>query len=780
MRGLWIYTALFSLIFSIFLLEEGAIFSVILLFVWFMRLVILKEKKVLLLSLALGFLFTVNMSIRYYPKESTLSAETNEWTVEVKRTSFKIDGDQIQFYGRVISENKEEVVVRYQIKTEEEKEKWISGEVPKQAKILGILEQPKGSRNFYLFDYKEYLNRQDIHWMIKAEELDSSVAKAESLSFDYKIDSLRQDLLDQIDQRIHGESADYVRAMIFADRRSLSEETVEQYRSIGIIHLISISGLHIQFLINGARRFLLRMKITRETTDWILLFCLPIYGTFAGWGVSVFRAIIQAMLALIFSKCFKRSNSLDCFSITLLLALFLNPYSIYTIGFQLSYLLSGLLIILTKQSWYRKKNKWIGNMLLSLLITLASIPILSFHFFEFPWIALAANALFVPIFSWIFLPSLIGVFTLSCFLWQSSFFLGLNQLINQLIFKIDSLIALSHYPFQFSFVTGRLSVIGMVLLFIGLWCFIHTIEVTEKRKVYLAIGLITFTVGLFSERFSPIGKVLLLDVGQGESILIKEPYGKGATLIDTGGQIKWRETEAWRERESLFSLGKDTVAPAVKAHGVSTIDQLYITHADMDHMGALVDIIEELYIKKISMTKGTLLDENMSPVLPLLYEKNINVETIAALETRTFPNNFLLLYPFNEGEGGNKDSLVLYGEIGEYTWLFTGDLEEEGEMELIQKYPNLTADVLNVGHHGSNTSSYPPLLNQLEANIAWISSGENNSYGHPHPDVLKRLTEYEMEIYRTDKQGAILYEYSQWPIIRNYSNRMIPHKKAGE
>lgn len=120
-------------------------------------------------------------------------------------------------------------------------------------------------------------------------------------------------------------------------------------------------------------------------------------------------------------------------------------------------------------------------------------------------------------------------------------------------------------------------------------------------------------------------------------------------------------------------------------------------------------------------------------------------------------HSFYILAPEKNSRSGNNASLVIFTELGGHRWLFTGDLEGEGEVELISKYPDLAVDVLKVGHHGSRTSSSSVFLDRITPDVAIISVGRNNRFGHPHEEVLERLEERNIAIFRTDIHGAITF-----------------------
>lgn len=182
----------------------------------------------------------------------------------------------------------------------------------------------------------------------------------------------------------------------------------------------------------------------------------------------------------------------------------------------------------------------------------------------------------------------------------------------------------------------------------------------------------------------------------------------------------------------------------------------------MDHMGAAHELLGKVMIKEIIIT-------------PRSWEKTIMADLIVQAQSLGIPVNeekvgsgwhnksgkFQFIYPFNDDYEGNNDSLVLFGEFGGLTWVFTGDLEKEGEEEIIKKYGNLQTDVLKIGHHGSRSSTTSAFLEKVQPKYSIISAGRNNRYGHPHPEVLAVLNEFNTAIFRTDEHGAIHYEFTK-------------------
>lgn len=279
------------------------------------------------------------------------------------------------------------------------------------------------------------------------------------------------------------------------------------------------------------------------------------------------------------------------------------------------------------------------------------------------------------------------------------------------------------------------------------------------------MGVVVFS--LFYYQISPVGYVLMLDVGQGDSILIKEPITGKVTMIDTGGRVEWYTKEPWQEQEDPFNLGEDVIVPALKSLGISNIHRLYITHADLDHAGEIKNIGKIMPVNEIVATEGTFNDEKVARQVEAL--GNTTLKILKPPLIVDYPvKDSLAIHPINVKESNNNDSLTLYGKIGNDTWLFTGDLEVEGEEQLINCYPNLKATHLKIAHHGSKTSTSQAFLNQIQADEALISVGRNNTFGHPNEEVIKRLKEMDINVLNTAEEGAIMFKYIKLPLLNQW------------
>ncbi len=762
---LWIFPALLCAIISFTFSEGMNSLGLLLCGLWLIRILFLKQRGLFFLSLSIGFLFTLTLFLHVSTNQTHLDAKEKQFVFYPKQTTIQIDGDQMRMEGAVLfGEMEEATILSYTFQTEEEKEKWLHSPPTAHLYIEGELVEPAKPSNFYQFNYRKYLKRKKVHWQLRAASIQTVDSPSLVKPHFHFIEAVRQAIFAGIDRVFNETVGSYIRILFFADDRDFSDEALQQYRALGVVHLFSISGFHISYLAQLLRKGFLRIGVTHERTNLALVFLLPLYGFLAGFGISVFRAVCQNVFLTVSRLRKQPMDTVDAWALTMLLALFLNPYIIYQIAFQLSYLLSGLFILMGKQKWISDLPPIFSAFLFSALSFLGSLPILTVHFFEISWVTVWANLLFIPFFTSLFFPALLLLFFVAIFFWTTPVFDFFQLLMTLLIETIEQLLTIVNEAFDFSLVTGRLP--AMILLMLIL-CIFTVVKSIENRRRISVLSLIGLVFCLFYYQIVPLGYVAMLDVGQGESIVIRDPQSKKVTLIDTGGQVQWGEREDWQIREEPFSIGADQVVPALKALGISEIDRLYLTHADVDHFGEMRSIGEQLTIKEVAGSLETLSQESVLEQLHTLPQANLVL--LNESQKMEYPTHeSVAILPMENSDSKNNQSLVLYVKLGEDTWLFTGDIEKEAEQQLIQRYPNLHADYLKVAHHGSQTSSTTAFLEHVQPSEAWISAGKQNTFGHPNKEVIERLREKQVAIYTTSEQGALMKWYIKLPGVNTW------------
>ena len=487
----------------------------------------------------------------------------------------------------------------------------------------------------------------------------------------------------------------YLKTLILGEN-DLEENIKDTYRLNGTSHLFSISGMHIT-LLTTSLLFILNKVSKKKWIHFIIISIILIFYIFlTNYSPSVIRA---ALLLFLF-----------------LFLLSYNPYYVYNIGFLYSFIISLGLIYFSNQFCNESYLKRIFH--ISLIAFLLSIPITIKNFYEINLLSPLINILFVPLMSFVIFP-----FTIFTFLFPI-----LNSIYTILIQILEVL----------SFLCSKVAIV-----------IIWLIQHLTVRNVFLLIFLLLFHSNLCYLDKSM--SITTLDVGQGDSIVVKFPQNQSNILIDTGGIVSF-ETQNWKMRNS-YSISKSITIPYLKSIGIHKLNYLIITHGDYDHMGEAINLVNNFKVEKVIFNCGSyndlekelikVLDKKKIKYYSCIKELNIDDSKLYFLQTKEYNNE-------------NDNSNVIYTELNGYKFMFMGDASSTTEKEILNKYNLPDIDVLKVGHHGSKTSSSKELINEIKPNYSIISVGKNNRYGHPNKEVLDNLE--DSKIYRTDQDGSIIFK----------------------
>ena len=653
-------------------------------------------------------------------------AEINQVTLVADTLS--VNGEQLSAIGKAKGQTYQ---VFYRLKSEKEQYffKTTSQTLVLKGKIK--LSPVTGQRNFQGFNYQSYLASQGIYRMAQIERLDQVVPQKSTspLAFFHQ---LRRRALVHIQTHFPNPMRHYMTGLLFGYLDKEFDEQSQLYTSLGIIHLFALSGMQVGFFLGWFRYGLLRLGLPK---DYLFIILLPFslcYGLMTGWTASVLRSLIQSLLAEFGIK------KMDNMGITLLLLFLFLPHFLLTVGGVLSCSYAFLLCLFDFEEMSSLKK----SICTSLVLSLGILPFLTYYYGTFQPVSLILTAMFSIVFDSFLLPVLTVFFALSglvifsqinpLFEWMETFLTWIQSWIGQpLILGKPSL-------FQFG-----LMIAVLVLLF-DFW----------KKPQFRICLLMIFGLLMVWVKHPLTNEVTMVDVGQGDSIFLRTMKGD-TILIDVGGKVTFDSKEKWQEA-SQTSNAEKTLIPYLQARGVSQIDHLVLTHTDTDHIGDLEEVAKRFKIKEICVSQGALTKPSFVKRLRTL---KCPVRTLKAGDNLPMMGSKLqVLYPNKVGDGGNNDSIVLYGKLLGSSFLFTGDLEKEGEEELMASYPNLKASVLKAGHHGSKGSSSEAFLDQLQPSLALVSAGENNRYKHPNDETLERFKERHIKVLRTDQDGAIRFK----------------------
>ncbi|GHH97065.1 DNA internalization-related competence protein ComEC/Rec2 [Neobacillus kokaensis] len=715
----------------------------------------------IVISIFISMIYLVLGYMAVLQNKTTLLPSTPTFTLEYTQLP-KIDGDLFQIEALETTYN-EKLLIRYQIKSELEKENLKQQNFFQLVCLVsGTMSEPKLAKNPNGFDYREYLATRKIFWIVEIQGNPLQGCTPMKSSLLLKLKQLRFSGIRYLENHFPVEIASLSAAVIFGDRSMLDPNLLADYQRTGIVHLLAISGLHVSLLVGMFFYLGIRCGMTREFMTNFLLLLLPFYVILTGASPSVIRAAIMIFLVLLMIKwkAYLKLMPIDAISLAFLLYLFVSPMVIFDVGFQLSFTVSAAIILTAVHILPRYQRYGMKMLVTSVTAQLAALPCLLFHYFELSLIGILANMLYIPLFSFIYLPGLYLLFMIQIFLGTTPIFI-LQFFLKTISLSNNVIAFLADFSF-FSFIPGKPNVmqlmiyIGLIISIFYLW----EIKNSKKKKHIVMAIIILFAFQPVWNNLSPYGEVTMLDVGQGDSIFIHLPFSRGNYLIDTGGSIVFQE-EAWRKRAKPYEVGNDVVVPYLKGKGITKIDKLILTHGDMDHIGGALSVINEIRVKEILLPSVVDSSETEQEILRASKRKRISVIRVSAGDKwSSGESEFYILGPEKHFSGErNRGSLTIFADIGGLSWFFGGDLDQKGEENIIKTYPNLTVDVLKAGHHGSKTSSAEGFIMQIKPKIALISAGENNRFGHPHKEVLERLEQRHTKILRTDANGAITYRF---------------------
>lgn len=658
---------------------------------------ILQSKLFYLLILLLSILYTV-----YYINNDTITVK-NDKTITGKITNIK------EYENKVTCEinGKDKVIVNYYGND-------FNYNLGDTIKLSGEYKLVDNNTVFNLFNYKKYLLSKGIKYSFTANEIKKISSNTNILYF----------LKNKIKNYLNTfKSRNYLNAFLLGEN-NIDDLYKKSFQSNGISHLFAISGMHITvftLIINKLLSLLIKNKKTIYLSIYIFLL---IYMFLTGFTPSVIRGSLLYIL-----NSLKKVLKINIKTIYILILIFsicllVNPYVVYNIGFKFSFIISFYLIIFNRII-NQYNNYFIKTFVISLIAFLVSMPICINNFFEINLLSPFVNILFVPFISIIIFP--LSIITI-IFKPLDNILFFLTNLIGDfslLISKINCfIIPLCH-----------INTIGVIIYYLILT---YILLGFYKRKYYKIVYI--FVILIIHYNISYLDNNLymtMIDVGQGDSILIKFPNNNGNVLLDTGGNF----------------LKKDAINKLIsyfKSSGIKDIDYLIISHGDYDHMGEAINLIENFKIDNVIFNCGEF-NELEIKLISILKNKNIPYHLcIKELNIDNYKLKFLNTDIYDDE---NTNSSVIYLNYNDYKFLFMGDASKEREEDILEKYNLKDVDFLKAGHHGSNTSSSEKFINSINPKYSLISVGKNNRYGHPKESVLDTLS--NSKIYRTDIDGSI-------------------------
>ncbi|MDT2820449.1 DNA internalization-related competence protein ComEC/Rec2 [Enterococcus devriesei] len=688
------------------------------------RICCMKNRKLLLLVLLCSF-FVVVRTYFYVAALEAPQEKIVQQVMQVEADSLTIDGNFLTLKGKLSGKT---YLVYYTLTSEAEKEQWQGPNIVDQVLLSGETQNFEPARNLNGFNQRHYYQSLGISQLLLAD----SISLRKQTGFHLK--NLRQHLIIAIDSKYPPRLASYIKALVIGYKDSEFDEYDSLYREIGLLHLFTLSGLHIQFYLGSIHLVLKRLGLIRETRLVLLSISGGLLIILTGGSFSTIRAVMSFLIAFCCLTLQLELSKLDQWSIMLLGLVFCFPLALWSIGAQLSLYFALILLYLTDL----KLKAWQH----SLLFSLCSLPLLIYSFSEWAIVGGLFTLLLFPLFEWVILPCCVVLF-IGSFIPLPSFLSQLVAFLFQLVEKVLELLLIPNLTIGKPTFLLLLVLIGLVLISFD--------RIKTDKKLYGLLLVASLLV--VSIAHSEKGLVAFVDVGQGDSIFIKLPFKQETFLIDTGGRLTFQQA-AWQRRKQKHSSDYQLL-PLLKSLGCDQVDHLIITHNDADHMGELSHVLDEIKIKNLYLARGSQME--LRVFLTKVKQTKIHLVTRGDIIGEQLKLH--VLSPM-VSQGANDDSIVTYFQVNQQKFLLTGDLETTGEQKLLEHYPRLKTDFLKVGHHGSNTSTSLAFLSALAPEYGIISAGKKNRYGHPTAETISKLREQNIKIFRTDQNGMIYYQWS--------------------
>ncbi len=582
---------------------------------------------------------------------------------------------------------------------------------------------------------------------------------------------LKRWLLASYERVLGAEDAGALSSITLGDKTKLDSEFKRLLQDGGVSHVLAISGLHVGLLAMSLYRILRKHGAPFGICALLSTVLLLLYCYMTGMSSSTVRASVMFILWSLSQFTGRSSDGLSALGLSACILLIGRPAYIMDGGFQLSFgcMLS---IFFVSPALDKLMNVDDGKDILhalkrslsaSLAITIGTLPITCWHFYQFCPYSPLLNLFVLPSLSLLVISGLAGALSGSVFYFAGVFaaapchyLLKAYEVLCRGVTMLPGAII----------VTGRPPIWAIILYYFILLLLIH---LKDKRFFHrwIVFGGLCFNAALLCLQNAPSLRMIFLDVGQGDGIVIQT--GRDAILVDGGSSS---ESDLWQYK----------IEPCLKYYGIRRVTSWFATHGDLDHISALEELSQcysknllgggrgGITIEAAAFSEARNSSEALLTLADQLSDAGIPVVTAKAFSTvRREEVSISILYPEEKDSslGENEASLTLLVESrGGFRALLTGDLEKDGEKVFLARFKDLEpVDLLKIGHHGSKYATSEELLLTLSPRMGIISCGENNRYHHPSAEVLERLRKAGVTVYRTDTMGSILVEEGslRWP-----------------
>lgn len=640
----------------------------------------------------------------------------------------------------------------------------------------GELIQSEGVRNEGEFDFSLYFRSQGVAVQMRGEKLE--LTDEAKLPYASMLQQIRHRLWYLLEYLCEGKDAGLFQAILLGEKSGLDDALRQLFQDSGIAHIMAVSGLHLSLIGMGIYSLFRRMGLTGKQCGLLSSGFVISYGLLTGAAGSAMRAVLMLLLRFLAEAAGRSYDMLSAAGVAAVLLLFWRPYLLFTSGFQLSFMAVIALGIASELSG--KLPPFFRTVSASFVLQLATLPIVLFHFFQFPPYGILLNFVVVPLMGTVVYS---GLAALGCTLVGEAvglkalvparFALGSGHLILYFYEQLCLLIAGLPFAVLIPGRPGRLQMIIYYGIMVSVWLLMQRVraeEIPEQwRKATGKFCMLLVTAALCLLLYQPRDEleITFLDVGQGDGIVIR--YEDTVMTMDIGST-------------SNRTLGENVAVPYLKAQGISRINAAFISHSDADHTSGILYLLEnceEIAVDMLILPEPARGDVRYDELRKAAEQRGCGLRYLKSGDQIIYGEMELLcLYP-EDGEpeeDPNRHSSGILLQYRQFDLLLTGDMDQHCEEILLEEAGKrgieadlYSLDVLKAGHHGSDSSTSQKLLEDTKPRFAVLSYGAGNSYGHPHEEVLERLRVCGTELYETAVHGQIRLKtdgkYMKWECL---------------
>lgn len=625
--------------------------------------------------------------------------------------------------------------------------------VGKKIEIKGELVKPEENRNPKMFNYRLYLKSKSIYSILYGNIEDIKV-KEEEIKFApiHLANKVRYRIVHNTLRILPDREARVLLGILLGDKDELDEDIYEGFRDVGVAHILAVSGLHVGIIYIFINKLFYKVPIYVRLLS--VFSVLSLYIIITDFAPSILRATFMILLLAIGPFFNRRYDLLSSIAFTALILLIVNPILLMNVGFQLSF--GAVLSIALLYKPILKKlcflpSFWAQLIAASTAAQLGIFPLTAYYFNMIsPWSPII-NIPIVIILGYLLpfgiVTIIIGTFsTLISTVMGEVILMGIRLMIE--ITNMGSMLPFSGYKVVSPSTLTLIMYYTLLFFFTYDGKLLNSLSINKGKAICLILTFY-FTIQTIVSYIPGKLEITFLDVGQGDSIIVRTPRNK-ILLIDGGGSSYGNH-----------DVGEKVVVPYLLKNGIKKIDFILVSHFHNDHVGGVYKVVEDLNIGEVFIGEQVEDTENYYNLMDICEEKGVKPTTIRGGNLIELENN-LKLYILNphklllgSRDDLNNNSVVALLKYNDKKILFTGDIEAEAENVILATYPNLRADIIKIPHHGSRFSSTDQFLEQIDPQIAAIQVGKN-LFGHPHNEVLEKLNKNNSYVFRNDENGAII------------------------